>query len=102
MPPRPGAAFVADEALRRGWVVRLVTLAPTHLSIDVPRSLTSPFGSPPAPPLPTPVALRTVDHEVRDHRSVLRELAIASSGSPGVERWPGITCIVNPYETTFS
>ncbi len=96
------AAFVADEALRRGWVVRIVTMAPTHFAIDVPTQLTSPFGSPPAPPRPLPVPLRMVDHEVRDHRAVLRELAVASSGSPGVGRWPGLTCIVNPYETTFS
>jgi uncharacterized protein (DUF58 family) len=96
------AAFVADEALRMGWVVRLVTMAPTHLALDEPPRPTSPFGSPPPPPRPVPVPLRAVDHEVRDHRAVLRELAIASSGSPGVERWPGLTCIVNPYETTFS
>ena len=96
------SAFVADEALRLGWVVRLVTMAPTHFVLDEPPRLTSPFGSPPPPPRPVQVPLRAVDHEVRDHRAVLRELAVASSGSPGVERWPGLTCIVNPYETTFS
>ena len=96
------AAFVADEALRKGWVVRMVTMAPTHLALDEPPRLTSPFGAPPPPPRPVPVPLRAVDHEVRDHRAVLRELAVASSGAPGVERWPGLTCIVNPYETTFS
>ncbi len=96
------AAFVADEALRLGWVVRLVTMAPVHLTLDAPVELTSPFGPPPPPPRPVPVPLRTVDHEVRDHRAVLRELAVASSGSPGVERWPGMTCTVNPYGTTWS
>ncbi|MGZ4758380.1 MAG: DUF58 domain-containing protein [Acidimicrobiales bacterium] len=96
------AAFVADEALRRGWVVRLVTMAPVHLTLDGPTKLTSPFGSPPPPPRPAPVPLRVTDHEVRDHRAVLRELAVASSGSPGVERWPGMTCVVSPFETTWS
>jgi len=96
------AAFVADEALRRGWIVRMVTLAPVHLAPEAPARPTSPFGAPPPPPRAVPVPLRTVDHEVRDHRAVLRELAVASSGSPGVERWPGMTCTVNPYETPWS
>jgi uncharacterized protein (DUF58 family) len=96
------AAFVAGEALKRGWVVRLVTMAPVHLDLEGPTRVTSPFGPPPKLPHPTPVPLRVVDHEVRDHRAILRELALASGGAPGVERWPGMTCVVNPYETTWS
>ena len=55
----------------------------------MPASLSSPFGVPPPPPRPAPVPLRTVDHEVRDHRAVLRELAVASTGAPAIERWSG-------------
>jgi len=96
------AAFVADEALKRGWVVHLVTMAPVSPSAEMPTSLASPFTSPPPPPRPMPVPLRTVDHEVRDHRAILRELAVASTGMPAIEHWPGMTCVVNPYETSWS
>jgi uncharacterized protein (DUF58 family) len=96
------AAFIAEEALRRGWIVHLVTLAPVRISVALPDKLASPFSPPPPAPRPEPVPLRTVDTEVRDHRAVLRELAVASGGAPAIERWSGMTCVVNPYETAWS
>jgi hypothetical protein len=90
------AAWLAEEALRRGWVVNLVTLAP----VTQPREPSVPLGSPFAFPFPAPVLppspVHTVDRRVTSSPAIRRELAAACSGTPGASRWHGLTCIVGP------
>lgn len=95
------AAFIAEEALRRGWVVHVVTMAPVELPIEPPVALRSPFGPPPPMPLAGPVTLAVSDCRVRTPRDVQRTLAIASAGAPPVGRSPGLTCLVTPDETEW-
>ena len=96
------AAFLAEEALRRGWLVHLVTAAPAQIPVEAAVPLRSPFGPPPLIP-PRPVAdLQVVDRRVRSTEDVLRALAVASAGSPGVGRSAGLTCVVTPAGMDWS
>jgi len=96
------AAWLAEEGLRRGWIVHLVTVEPV--------------GAPLAPPLlvraddlypiypPPPVTVRTVELTVQTPSQVRRRLAAAVPGPvelagataerPG-GRWSGITRFIS-------
>ncbi|HEY5155000.1 MAG TPA: DUF58 domain-containing protein [Acidimicrobiales bacterium] len=95
------AAYLAEEALRRGWLVHLVTAAPREILAEPTVPLRSPFGSPPVVP-PRPASeVHVVDRRVRSGEDVLRVLAVASAGSPGAPRGPGLTCVVTPTGTEW-
>jgi len=95
------AAYVAEEALRRGWLVHLVTAAPREILAEPAVTLRSPFGPPPMVP-PRPASeVQVVDRRVRSAGDVLRVLAVASAGSPGAPGGPGLTCVVTPTGTEW-
>jgi uncharacterized protein (DUF58 family) len=102
--PEPGAAaeiaaaraaWLADEAARRGWLVQLVTVGPA--------------GPPPPPPplrsargpLPLPTAAGpefvTQHRVVASRGDVTRTLAAAGYGAPTLEDWQGLTRLVSPW-----
>lgn len=88
------AAWLAEEGLRRGWLVRLATVEPV--------------GEPPPPPMlvrphdllavfpPPPLAVRTVELEVQTPHQVRRRLAAAVPGVPEVGSWRGVTRVMTP------
>lgn len=89
------AAGVAEAAIRRGWLVQLVTL--DGGSVEPPLTpLGSPFGPPPLPPAPQPVPLRTASQRVRTPALVRRQLATAAHGTPVPPPFPGLVCRVDP------
>jgi uncharacterized protein (DUF58 family) len=86
------AAWLAEEGLRRGWLVHLVTVEPV--------------GEAPPPPMllrpndlvaifpPAPLAVRTVDLEVKTPHQVRRRLAAAAPGRPELGKWRGVTRVI--------
>ena len=94
------AAGVAEAALRRGWLVQLVTL--DGGSVEPPLTpLGSPFGPPPLPPTPVPVPLRTASQRVRTPALVRRQLATAAHGTPVPPPFPGLVCEVDRRGITW-
>lgn len=100
-PPGPAAepvastaAWVAEEAIRRGWLVQLVTL---DAGATEPPSmpLGKPFGPPPVSPPPVPVPLRTTSQRVRSSEAVRRQIATAAFGTPIPPPWKGMVCRVD-------
>ncbi|CAN5508846.1 hypothetical protein BH10ACT1_BH10ACT1_12010 [soil metagenome] len=89
------AAYVVEEALRRGWLVQLVTLdtgsAPPPLV-----QLGSPFGPPPVRLPSPPVRLETTAVRVASPVAVRHQLATAAYGTPQAPDWTGLTCRVTP------
>ncbi len=87
------AAWLAEEGLRRGWLVQLVTVEP--------------IGEPPLPPAlvrpsdmvaifpPPPAGARTVENEVKTPHQVRRRLAAAVPGQPEPADWHGMTRIIS-------
>lgn len=106
-PPGPSAEWVAaaaaglaEAAMRRGWLVQLVTL--DGGSVEPPLTpLGSPFGPPPLPPAPVPVPLRTTSQRVHTPALVRRQLATAAHGTPVAPPFPGIVCRVDPGGITW-
>ncbi len=94
------AAFVAEEALQRGWLVQLVTLDARPTSPRV-LSLGSPFGPPPVVASPPVVPVEAVSRRVATRRAVNQQLATAAYGSPRIPRWAGLTCVVGPSGVTW-
>jgi uncharacterized protein (DUF58 family) len=88
------AAGVAESAIRRGWLVQLVTLDGGALAPPL-TPLGSPFGPPPLPPAPHPVPLRTSSQRVRTPALVRRQLATAAHGTPVPPPFPGLVCLVD-------
>ncbi|MBX3286476.1 MAG: DUF58 domain-containing protein [Actinobacteria bacterium] len=94
------AAGVAEAALRRGWLVQLVTL--DGGSVEPPLTpLGSPFGAPPLPPAPQPVPLQTASTRVRTPAMVRRQLATAAHGAPVPPPFPGLVCHVDGRGVTW-
>lgn len=94
------AAGVAEAAIRRGWLVQLVTL--DGGSVEPPLTpLGSPFGPPPLPPAPRPVPLRTASQRVRTPALVRRQLATAAHGTPVPPPFAGLVCRVDHRGVTW-
>lgn len=93
------AAWLAEEGLRRGWLVHLVTVEPV--------------GAPPPPPMlvrptdmvaifpPPPLSVRTVELEVKTPHQVRRRLAAAVPGHAEPGKWRGITRVMSPGGDTW-
>jgi len=88
------AAWLAEEGIRRGWLVHLVTVEPVG-------------DPPPPPPLvrpsdlvaifpPPPARVMTVDLQVQTPHQVRRRLAAAVPGPIEAIRWRGVTRIITP------
>ncbi|MCU1496238.1 MAG: hypothetical protein JWM47_191 [Acidimicrobiales bacterium] len=89
------AAYVAEEAVRRGWLVQLVTLD----SASVPPPLIpfgSPFGAPPIQPPPRWQPLDTQANRVTSGAGIRDQLATAAFGRPQPPEWGGLVCLVSP------
>lgn len=102
--PEPGAAseiaaaraaWMADEATRRGWLVQLVTVGPAGPP-PPPPPLRSARGSVPHITAPPP-AFVTQSRVVTSRGDVTRALASAGYGSPTLENWQGLTRMVSPW-----
>lgn len=94
------AAGVAEAAIRRGWLVQLVTL--DGGSVEPPLTpLGSPFGPPPLPPAPQPVPLRTASQRVHSPALVRRQLATAAHGTPVPPPFGGLVCRVDHRGVTW-
>lgn len=103
-PPGPGAelaagraAWVAAEAMERGWAVELTTL---DASAEIPRlaSLGHTFGTAPVLIEPPLVPLPTVTAPVRNAKEVRRRLSTTACGTPVAPAgngWRGLTCRVD-------
>lgn len=89
------AATLAMEALRRGWLVQLVTADAEVTPID-PGRPSSPFG-PPFPTVPIHASgTRTRVERATSPRAVNHQLATAVQGPLALQPWPGLTCLVDP------
>jgi uncharacterized protein (DUF58 family) len=89
------AAWLAEQGLRRGWLVQLVTTESTGRP-PTPAPLGSATGRlPPSPP--APAQAQTANRRVRSRRDILRQLAVAGYGGPDLETWSGITRLVEPW-----
>jgi len=89
------AAFVAEEAIRKGWLVQLVTLDGGGLEPPI-TELGSAFGPPPKPAAQAPMRLQTACQRVGTSSLVRRQLATAAFGTPVPPRWSGLVCQVDP------
>ena len=89
------AAWLAEEALHRGWLVQLVTME-TIGAPPEPPALVSPSGPLPLSPLPPPLA-RTANRRVTSPRDITRQLAVAGYGAPDLEKWTGLTRLVSAW-----
>ena len=88
------AAWTAEEALRRGWFVELVTLDGTTVA-PAEGELGSPFG--PSPVVRTvPTRLETRRQRVTSARAVRAQLAGAAYGTPELPTTKGLICLVGP------
>lgn len=94
------AAWVADEAIRRGWLVQLVTLDSGSAEPPI-IPVGSPFAPPPPPPAPVPQPLRTTAQRIRTEDAVRRQLATAAFGTPMAPRWTGMSCLVDRSGVTW-
>ncbi len=87
------AAWLAEDGLRRGWLVQLVTLETIGIP-PAPPPLVSPTG-----PLPiaafAPPHMQTASRRVTTPRDIIRQLAVAGYGPPELEDWSGITRLVS-------
>ena len=88
------AAWLAEQGLRRGWLVQLVTTEAVGRP-PLPAPLRSPTG--PLPIVPAaPAFIETANRRVGSRRDILRQLAVAGYGPPDLESWTGITRLVTP------
>lgn len=89
------AAWVAHNAVSRGWYVQLVTLdaEPEVGPLITP---TSPFGPALVARTPTPHHTRLLARRVGTERAISHQLATATGGHIVPPVWSGITCIVAP------
>jgi uncharacterized protein (DUF58 family) len=94
------AAGVAEAAIRRGWLVQLVTLDGGSVAPPL-APLGSPFGPPPLPAAPHPVLLATTSQQVRTPALVRRQLATAAHGTPAPPPSSGLVCRVTPEGITW-
>ncbi len=95
------ASWLAEEALRRGWVVHLVTVEPDG-SPPPPLPLVRPAGPPPLPP-PWLGGVHTVAAPVLSIHDIRRRLASAGFGRPEPDRsWRGLTRIISPEGDTWA
>jgi uncharacterized protein (DUF58 family) len=101
--PGPGAetavqraAWLVSEGLRRGWLVRLVTLAPRQTPVEPAFALGSPLGPPPRIQASAPAPLRLLDQRVPNLHAARRQLAVAGFGTMTIPEWRGTTCVVTP------
>lgn len=90
------AAWLVEEALRLGWVVRLVTLNPQWRPPEPAFALGRPYGLPPRIPAMAPAPLRVVDRRVANLQAARHQLATAGFGPVDVGGWRGTTCVVTP------
>ncbi len=99
--PRPGAeliagwvTYVTGEALRKGWIVDLVTLdaGPHPLRL---RSLGKPFGLAPVVEPPRRVLVSPRVSRITDEAAANRAMATAGYGTPVVPRHAGLSCVVS-------
>ncbi|QXC59214.1 DUF58 domain-containing protein [Aquihabitans sp. G128] len=89
------AAFVAEEAVRKGWLVQLVTLDSSSAPPPLVQ-LGSPFGAPPIQP-PAPVRrLETQALRVSSPTAIRHQLATAAYGTPQAPEWSGLVCRITP------
>lgn len=102
--PEPGAAseiaaaraaWLADEAARRGWLVQLVTVGPAGPP-PPPAPLRSARGPVPRTVGP-PTTFVTQNRVVASRHDVTRALAAAGFGLPTLENWQGLTRFVSPH-----
>jgi hypothetical protein len=89
------ASWLAEEALRRGWLVHLVTVEPDG-NPPPPLPLVRAVGPPPMPP-PWFGGVHTVDAPVVSLHDIRRRLASAGFGRPTSDRsWKGLTRVISP------
>jgi len=89
------AAYVAEEAIRKGWLVQLVTLDGGGIEPPI-TELGSAFGPPPKPAIQAPMRLHTASQRVGTAALVRRQLATTAFGTPVPPRWSGLICHVDP------
>lgn len=89
------AAWVAGDALAKGWRVQLVTLHAKPVPPGL-MGLGSPFGVPPAFRLGPPVPMELLSRRVASPTDISHQLATAGFGAPVTPKWPGLTCVVGP------
>jgi uncharacterized protein (DUF58 family) len=88
------AAFVAREALARGWATELVTVQPRVMPVAEPGPLGSPFRSPPVELAPALGPTHVVARAIASERAALTTLATACYGVVPIRRAAGLTLIV--------
>jgi uncharacterized protein (DUF58 family) len=90
------AAWLAEEGIARGWLVRLVTLdvppqrphPPALDRVRPNRIWTLGSGS------TAPTTARTTVGQVRSRRDISRRLAVVGYGHPDLEPWGGLTRLI--------
>jgi hypothetical protein len=88
------AAWIAREALARGWWTELVTIQPRVPPVAPPSPIGSPFGPPPFDLVPTLGPTHVVVHRVSTEHAVLTTLATASYGPMAYPSGAGLTYLV--------
>lgn len=87
------AAWVATQALARGWWTELVTVQPRFVPSAPPVRLGSPFSAPPLDLAPALGATHVVTRRVDSERAVMSTLATAGYGAIQDRRGHGLTYI---------
>ena len=89
------AAWIAHNAVTRGWYVQLVTLdAPPDVGPII--APTSPFGPALVARPVSPHHTRLLARRVGTERAISHQLATATGGQLVPPVWAGITCVITP------
>lgn len=86
------AAWLAEEALGRGWLVDLVTVEPTGAAD--PSLIPLRPGGLYVLPTPSLRSVHTIDLPVQTVTQVRRRLAAAVPGRPHIRPWKGVTRVI--------
>ena len=90
------AAYVAREALARGWSTELITTQPSTMPMGPAGVLGSPFRPPPVELSPVLGPTHVVTRVITSERAALTTLATACYGPVPVGRAAGLTLVVTP------
>jgi uncharacterized protein (DUF58 family) len=88
------AAYVAREALARGWSTELVTTQPSVMPVAMPGPLGSPFRAPAVELSPVMGPTHVVPRVVTSERAALTTLATACYGPVPAGRSAGLTLVI--------